>query len=492
MANENNEDKVTPNSSDVNNEGKNADSIDSTEESKMELSPEEVETPESSESQQEDTVGKGKDKEIDIILNELGNPESDEEPGTEVSEEEQVIPEESVAEDSPGDNTEAMSTLKTTKDSSANDKNIPLDQTVAKREQELLVENKSLKQEVEDLRKQIEVKDNELRNKAQEIEKSQEKIANKDQEIEELKKENEAKEQEIKQLKDPLLMLINKKLKEQENDLKEDHQELANYSKQVNKWTIRNQNLQKGINYVVETSNEILFQSRETKDKLPETLREKLQKRQEGLNLIGKMLTRLQEQINVKIEKTSEPEQLQIASEQELRDLLNSEPDEKLGQKAIAKKLKEVGTQRWKIISQQRDLAEKLRKKWLNIIDKKILPILDGIDDGKKFSDNLIQQLKAENPEQATELDNWFGTYGLLQEMFLKMLESVKVYPMKVPIGQQIDYNLHEPFDVQPDPELNNEDIKEVTRQGYEYKPETEGQELMVLRSAQVVVVKNN
>lgn len=479
MANEHNEDNVTPNLPDVNNESdENADYIADSggftpEEVATDLLPEEI-TSEPLESQQKDTM------DIDSETKE--------------------------AEDSSANN-KATLALRKIKTASTNKEDPQLQEQVDQLEQ-------SLRQELDNAKKEIEARDNELKIKNQEIEKLREENAikeqgikksgeeiailkeeniTKDQKIEELQKENQNKDQKIENLQEklntnPEIKFLKKQLRQQKADLEEDRQELVGYSEQIQKWKIRNQTLQEGINSAIENSQEILSQSREVKNKLPNPLPEKIQKRQEGLNLIGKMLSRLQEQTNDKIEEPDESEELPIASEQELRDLLDSPQ----GQKAIAKKLKEVGAQRWKIISQKRDLAEKLRKKWLNIIEKKILPILDGIDDGTKFSNNLIEKLKADYSAQTTELDNWFRTYGLLQEILLKMLESVKVYPMSVETGQQIDYNRHEPFDVQSDATLKNEDVKEVTRKGYEYEPEAESQELLVLRSAQVVVIKND
>ncbi len=370
------------------------------------------------------------------------------------------------------------SVLKQTKDPSDKEKEVA----------SLQEQVKELNTKVEELQKQIVDQD-------QQIESLKETSANKDQQLVNLTEELATKDKEIanlnEQINNPELRFIKNELKKQETDLEQDRKELDSYYEQVKKWAERHQNLQKGINSVVEASNNLLAKSREVKEKLPETLQSKLQKRQEGLELIGKMLRRLQEQTNANTEEPTEPEQLPIVSEQELRDLLDSEANKELGQKAIAKKLKEVGTQRWKIISQMRDLAEKRRKNWLNIVDKKILPILDGINDGKNFSANLLEDCQTNNPECETDLDLWFATYSELGKILLEMLESVKVYPMKVEMGKQIDYNRHEPFDVQSDEQLNNEDIKEVTRQGYEYEPEAD-RELLVLRSAQVVVVKND
>jgi molecular chaperone GrpE (heat shock protein) len=56
--------------------------------------------------------------------------------------------------------------------------------------------------------------------------------------------------------------------------------------------------------------------------------------------------------------------------------------------------------------------------------------------------------------------------------------------------GQPVDYDRHEPIGTEPDSNLPHESIKEVTRNGYEYKlPDQE--QLLILRSAQVIVVKN-
>jgi molecular chaperone GrpE (heat shock protein) len=53
-----------------------------------------------------------------------------------------------------------------------------------------------------------------------------------------------------------------------------------------------------------------------------------------------------------------------------------------------------------------------------------------------------------------------------------------------------IDFERHEPASVEADPAMENEQIKEISRDGYDYvAPDGDRQ---TLRVARVVVVKNN
>jgi molecular chaperone GrpE (heat shock protein) len=65
------------------------------------------------------------------------------------------------------------------------------------------------------------------------------------------------------------------------------------------------------------------------------------------------------------------------------------------------------------------------------------------------------------------------------------------IQPMKVEIGKPVDYLLHDPISTEEDFNLDNESVKEVTRSGYEYKHDLLDK-VIILRSSQVVVVKNN
>jgi molecular chaperone GrpE (heat shock protein) len=141
-------------------------------------------------------------------------------------------------------------------------------------------------------------------------------------------------------------------------------------------------------------------------------------------------------------------------------------------------------------VSQAGELAEKRQKAWLDFIGKQVLPVLDGIVDGKKHTSNLIADLKQQYPESESQLLEWFKTYSTLSSALLSMLHELGVYRMDITPGMMIDFERHEPSSVEADPEMENEQIKEISRDGYEYVAQNENRQ--ILRIARVVVIKNN
>ncbi|NER08149.1 MAG: nucleotide exchange factor GrpE [Okeania sp. SIO3C4] len=215
-------------------------------------------------------------------------------------------------------------------------------------------------------------------------------------------------------------------------------------------------------------------------------LEQRLQKRQKALELIGKMLGRLPEQTNLYVTNETPPECLPKITEAELIEIVKTNTEQDI-EVVIKNKLKQVGNERWQIVSECRKLVLEYHKRLLNFVKNRVLPILDGIDDGEKYS----RELKTECSDDPNILESLLQLHDDLRQIVLKMLELVNIRPIEVQIGIPIDYNCHEPFDTQPDASLENEVITEVTRKGYEYQLE-ESQEWQVLRPAQVIVVKNN
>ena len=72
----------------------------------------------------------------------------------------------------------------------------------------------------------------------------------------------------------------------------------------------------------------------------------------------------------------------------------------------------------------------------------------------------------------------------------MTMLNDVGVYRMDIEPGMMIDFERHEPSLVEADSEMENEQIKEIGRDGYEYVAQNGNRQ--TLRLARVVVVKNN
>lgn len=275
--------------------------------------------------------------------------------------------------------------------------------------------------------------------------------------------------------------------------LNKDEQELKDYDNQVRHWKDIIKMLRREIISATQACYERIKEcGKEMKElflSFPD-LQPLLQGRYEGLELIEKMLVRLQKPVDELSNDEILDLQLPTIGKQELIDFLNVQMSDKDAHQLIEKKLQDVENLRYQRIRKVRDLAEGLSKRCLNFIDKKVLPIVDGIDDGERYSKPLLKQLKNDNLNRESQLDAWFQTYSDLRKILLDALQTVGVQCIDVKAGEPIDYMRHEPFDIQQDLKLPNESIKEVTRHGYEYKDYDESQ-FKVLRHAQVVVVKN-
>ena len=222
------------------------------------------------------------------------------------------------------------------------------------------------------------------------------------------------------------------------------------------------------------------------------TLHNSLLDRYKSLELSKRMLERLREPIELLKKSTLPSEHLLRLQPQDLVDLLRSQNDETEAKKILAKKVKETGDTRYKSIREWRELAEKSQKQWLNFIEKKLLFALDGINDGKPYAEHLVDELKPSYQTSTCQkkLDDWLQTYVDLENILIEALKNLDITQLLVARGQPVDYDRHEPIGTEPDANLRHESIKEVTRNGYEYKlPEQE--QLLILRSAQVIVVKN-
>jgi|GEM_PF-4678269 len=222
------------------------------------------------------------------------------------------------------------------------------------------------------------------------------------------------------------------------------------------------------------------------------SLYNRLQDRYKSLELSKRMLERLREPIELLKKSTLPSEQLLRLQAQDLVDLLRSQNDEGEAKKILAKKVKETGDTRYKAIREWRDIAEKSQKQWINFIEKKLLPALDGITDGNPYALDLVAELMNGYKVQSCQekLSSWLQTYKDLEDILLDALKSLDVTQMLVVRGQPVDYDRHEPIGTEPDANLPHESIKEITRNGYEYKLQDQDQSL-ILRSAQIIVVKN-
>ena len=287
--------------------------------------------------------------------------------------------------------------------------------------------------------------------------------------------------------------LIRETLEKDEQSLREDQQECQVFINQAKLWQSKTETLCTSILSAISRCSDRIKQCDELMEQFKTetpSLYKSLQSRYESLQLSNRMLDRLREPLDL-LNKSSLPaEYLFRLQMSDLVELLRSQTDEAEAKKILAKKLKEAGDARYKLIREWRDSAEKLQKQWLHFIEKKLLPALDGINDGKPYADHLVTDLKESYRTSSCQeqLSNWLQTYSDLEDILLEALRSLDITMMQTEVGQPVDYDRHEPISTEPDPKLQHEHIKEVTRKGYEY---TIAERSLLLRNAQIIVVKN-
>ena len=283
----------------------------------------------------------------------------------------------------------------------------------------------------------------------------------------------------------PRLKIIEAAFNKYQEQSEKDLQDFNAHSKQFERLQQQGSKLQESIESVDKNFQQKLLEYKPQPLQVP-GLEQKLKQRQESLQLIGKMLGRLPEKSNFSVNDQTLPTELPKITEPELIENVKANTDNEF-ELAINKKLKQLGDKRFRVVSNSKNLVARYHKHLLNFIQTKVLPILDSIDDGEKYS----RELKTECADVPNVLDSLLRLHDDLRKTVLNMLELVKIRPIEVEIGKKIDYNCHLPFETQPDKNLPDEIIKEVTRKGYEYQLE-ESEKWQVLRAAQVIVVKND
>lgn len=287
--------------------------------------------------------------------------------------------------------------------------------------------------------------------------------------------------------------LIAETLKNDEAQYNKDLGEINLYKEEIQNWQERTKKLLDNLIQTNQICANLFDDCNEQFQALSEELQEKLKGRQEGLELVKKMLERVVEQIQT-ISASSDDldlvDNLPEPNQQIIEGVINNQEDEDSAKLEINKEMKKIGNDRWLLVSRSRDLQKECQNKWLQFVDRKILPIIDGIENGQKHSENLIEELKQQYQNDQEHLSLWYGIYEKLRGNLIDMLESVQVHLAKVDVGMPIDYNKHQPCDVYLDKSLPEESIKEIVSQGYEYIKNSG--EKMLLRPAQVIVVKQN
>ncbi|MDB4264665.1 nucleotide exchange factor GrpE [bacterium] len=287
--------------------------------------------------------------------------------------------------------------------------------------------------------------------------------------------------------------LITQAMAEAQENIEDDKKSIELSLKNAGFWHERGKKLKPMLKEAAGATDEVIANSNKVLQNFPEELNKALGNSQQGLNIIGRMLQRLVNQDD-RLESLSEEielgDHLKELAEDEWMNLLEGEKNEASAQKTINKHLDRIKKSNYKLVSQAGELADKRQKMWLDFIGKQVLPVLDGIVDGKNHTSILIDDLRAQSQDSESQLSEWYNTYATLSSTLLTMLNELGVYRMNIAPGMTIDFERHEPSSVEADPEMENEQIKEISRDGYDYAAPNGDRQ--TLRVARVVVIKNN
>ncbi len=287
-------------------------------------------------------------------------------------------------------------------------------------------------------------------------------------------------------------LIAQAKAEAQEN-IKDDQKSIELYLKKAEFWLERGERLIPMIKEAAGATDKVIANSNKILESLPAELNKALGSSQQGLNIIGRMLQRLVNQddrLQSLVEKIESADNLKALEEDEWMRLLEGEMDEKSAQKKISRNLDIIRKSNYKLVSKAGELADKRQKTWLDFIGKQVLPILDGIIDGKNHTSILVDELREQYQESDSKISEWYNTYLTLSSTILTMLNGLSVYRMDIEPGMKIDFERHEPSSVEADPGMENEQIKEISRDGYDYVEHNGNRQ--TLRVARVVVIKNN
>lgn len=285
------------------------------------------------------------------------------------------------------------------------------------------------------------------------------------------------------------------KLKEEiERDAKEtekEQEEIAEALRNENAWLELQKNLHLSIHKIEQDFKQTLNSFYRDGETFPHEIQDILASRKEGIQLCERMLKKLADRANEEsIPEKTEGDHLPVLlnGEDLLQEILRDHPQSPKEQ--LGSILKSRRIQHNQLLADIKARAGKVEKKLFSTLERQVFPIIDGLEEGQKIGKSVIDDLIARFSELESQLKNWFAIYNKLIKIFEQEVETLRVRPLYIQLGDPIDYEFHEPFDVEEDPDMQDEQIKEVIRRGY-VLCNAEGSVERILRASQVVVVKN-
>jgi hypothetical protein len=158
---------------------------------------------------------------------------------------------------------------------------------------------------------------------------------------------------------------------------------------------------------------------------------------------------------------------------------------------SVAALLKDVSHHNYGLITGLRQSAERCRNSFFSFLGKHYFVILDSLQDGKRSSEDLRLRLSEQYPGAENAVSALFKLYDELIAIMERFLGNFNIVPIVTERGAETDYYLHEPFDVEADPELSTGQVFDMIHKGYEFLEKLHGERNHVVRRARVRVVKN-
>lgn len=152
--------------------------------------------------------------------------------------------------------------------------------------------------------------------------------------------------------------------------------------------------------------------------------------------------------------------------------------------KAIQANYKEIRDHNYHIIREQREAAEKNKKQTLSFIEQQLIPAVDGIYSGLQNEEEIRQTLRDVSDHKEI-INLWLGVYSKMNANILEFFEEIDLEKISVKRGQKFDENIHNAMSTEENPDMGNETINSVIRNGYMIGE-------ILIRAADVEVIMND
>jgi molecular chaperone GrpE (heat shock protein) len=280
-------------------------------------------------------------------------------------------------------------------------------------------------------------------------------------------------------LKNHIKAFMNERNNLNSKELHKEKQEFESRKLETGKWLGIYKNLFDRLPSLVEAiSGYNSAMKSEILSDLPEPVKKPLQNRKSGIEIIVRMLSRLSaRQKNLDDCLYDFPVEITPANDVDMMvtgkiktENIKTTEDIFSCIEDIGKRLQEeydnIRNEIYEVIRNQRQGCEKVKKEVLGFLEQHFIPVVDGVDSGLQNTGPMKQALE-EYPQHQEIIDLWFGMYPAIEKKCLAYLDSHSIKQAAVKKGDRFDENIHNAMSTTVCPEMENETIASVIRNGY-------------------------